>query len=389
MSKRLLELNFAQLAKNWLQSKNNRYSDQLKEEYHHKLDELFQKMSNESFDSLSDLDIQERTKVINFFFYSINFLDNSTLSNIPFEIVKCLEIALKEWSEENNFIIVTSLVKEQHGFSFDNRLSFGFDYKIIETLYGINFENKLIQINIPEFLAHDYLANVVLYHELGHFIDHKFNISEILTDQARIELLTNTMDKVEFQKYFPLHYDYLNGPANNINDNNFLVSLKSNFAEYFCDLFAAQYISNSISSYLSLITNTSLTVFSPTHPSTINRNELVDEFINSKPNYLIKKINDVVFNLTNKNLQFRFEEFKSDDFKYLIPVEIDNDNQLHYLFKYGWNLWLGEWEEFERKNNMNYTIHSNEAYSIINNLIEKSIGNYIVSKFWQEINVSD
>ena len=165
MNNKLLQLNFSQLESAWKKSKNNLYSDTKKISYHKNLVGLFNKMKAEDFLGLSEIETVERSRVIDFFFISITFLDGSTVSQIPFEIIKCLEEALKDWVDEHDdFIIVTSLVKGINAFSFDTRLTFGDYYVIIEETYGIKFESKLIQINVPETLTRDYLANVALYH---------------------------------------------------------------------------------------------------------------------------------------------------------------------------------------------------------------------------------
>lgn len=376
MENKLLQLNFSQLESAWKKSKNNLYSDSKKITYHESLGALFEKMKNENFLHLSEMETIERSRVIDFFFHSITFLDGSTVSQIPFEVIKCLEEALKEWVDEHdNFIIVTSLVKEVNAFSFDTRLTFGDDfYIIIDRNYGIKFESRLIQINVPETLTRDYLANVALYHELGHFIDRKYRISEILTNTFIAFNNVRGLDK-RLSHYFPF--------LNDGNTQNYSRVLFSHFSEYFCDLFASQYIEKSLGTYLNYITKGN-PYWSPTHPVTSNRIMLVNKFIDGESDALLSKILKTTSLASKKELKKRYKEFSSKDFENLIPVEINSAEELHYLFVYGWNLWLSDWSEIQNTNEMSHPLSPNQIYEIINNLIEKSIGNYIVKANWKK-----
>lgn len=380
MNNKLLQLNFSQLESAWKKSKNNLYSDTKKISYHKNLVDLFDKMKAEDFLELSEIETVERSRVIDFFFLSITFLDGSTVSQIPFEIIKCLEVALKDWVDDHDdFIIVTSLVKEIDAFSFDTSLTVSDDYYIIiEKTYGIKFQSRLIQINVPESLTRDYLANVVLYHELGHFIDKRFKISEILTKYlAYLEGKggITTALKVSLNKYFPI---LESDSISNLSD-----ILENHFSEYFCDLYAAQYVGNTLGEYLQYLTKGSAEWYY-SHPSTVSRVELVNDFLTMNNNELLNFILDIVKKSSNKDIVIRSEEFSSKDFENFIPVEIKSSSELHYLFVYGWNLWLSDWTEFQKVNEMAFPLSPNQIYEIINNLIEKSIGNFIVKTNWEK-----
>lgn len=380
MDNKLLQLNFSQLESAWKTTKNNHYSDSKKSKYQDKLSELFTKMKSEDFSKFTIEEAIERSLIIDFFFYSITFLNGSTLSQIPFEIIKCLEEALRDWLDEHeDFIIVTSLVKGISDFSFDTTLTFRNEfYEIIEKNYEIVFESRLIQINVPETLTRDYLANVVLYHELGHFIDRKYRVSELLTiGLIQLEETRKINDRLRqgLIKFFPfLEHDTA---------RSYSRVLFSHFSEYFCDIFAAQYVEKTLGSYLNYLTKGSLK-WSESHPSTSNRIELVESFIENHKSDFLDLIMNITLLASQKDLKKRFEEFSTNDFENLIPVEITSAGELHYLFVYGWNLWLSDWSEFEKANEMSYPLSSNQIYEVINNLIEKSIGNYIVKTNWEK-----
>lgn len=379
MDNKLLQLNFSQLESAWKLTKNNHYSDSKKSKYQEKLRDLFHLMKSENFSAFSVQEAIERSLVIDFSFHSITFLNGSTLTQIPFEIIKCLEEALKDWVDEHeDFIIVTSLVKGISDFSFDTTLTFRNElYEVIEKNYGIIFESRLIQINVPEILTRDYLANVVLYHELGHFIDRKYRISEILTNTLLIHDKKGTLHPEllkELKEYFPFLEKETIANSSQILDYH--------FAEYFCDLFAAQYVDKTLGSYLLYLTKGSKD-WHFSHPSTTNRIKLIDHFLNKRQGFFIELILNVALKASNKDLRIRYNVFSTNDFENLIPVEVNSAEELHYLFIYGWNLWLSDWTDFQRLNDMSSSLSPNQVYEIINNLIEKSIGNYIVITNWE------
>ena len=345
MSPELLQLHVAQLSRTLGRSKTNKYADPRKQEYHSCLIDLFQKVSAIDFNQLSYLEQLDIKKILDFCFLSIEFLDNSTLVNIPHEIVYCLEKALNEWDKSERYIIVTSLQNNIISYSFNPTLALDETiYDLVFAKFDISFRHRLIQINLPKYLAHDYLANVVLYHELGHFVDLRYSIS------ARIMM------------------------AHHLND-----SQRRHFAELFSDVFASQYIGFASNYYLDYIAHKAPNSF--THPATDNRIKIVEDFLNSnQPNDYLKIILTATKSITGNDMKPNTDTVDSTEF---IPPILDSEGQLHSIFEVGWNLWKSEIAEFNEKN-----IDQDNKYQIINNLIEKSISNYMITEKWNT-HVSD
>ena len=163
INSQFLKLHFSQLVKAWKISKYNSYSDAQKQNYHNNLSELFSCLKKVNFDLQSPTEQQELKEVIDFFILSLQFLNNSTVNCVPYEIVECLKVAMNEWIDKcNNYIIVTSY----NQYSFNPYLVVSGPYTIIKTRFNIIFDKKLVQINLPQHLSNDYLCNAVLYHEL-------------------------------------------------------------------------------------------------------------------------------------------------------------------------------------------------------------------------------
>lgn len=384
MQSKLLDLHFSQLQAEWSTAKYNNYSDKRKQQYHENLERIIAGLAKEDFTSLDDTQIQERYWIIFFVFKSLEVLNHSTTSTIPFELVYVLELALKEWSPGEDFIIVTSLINGMNDFSFDGSLVFyDFLYKSIEILFDVKFSNRLVQINLPQSTSRDYLANVVLYHELGHFVEKKFEITRVLYIELlrTLQTSTNVDQKNNILRFFPY-----------LTDKSLVAWFEANYdaynqlamhiSEYFCDLFASQYIKDCSNFYLEYISLNQAN-HTQTHPSTVNRIIFINEYLDGKGGFLLEEYKRVTKSITKKEIQFRGKDFSTSNFESLIPVEIKEPKELHGLFIYGWKVWLAEWENISQKSDIKFKLSNSNVYSIINNLVEKSIGNFIIKEEWK------
>lgn len=301
MNQSFLELQFAQLQTTWKISEHNRYSSSKKIDYQSHLKILYEKLKDEDFSTLSENDWIDRSKIINFIFKSLEFLDHSTQNLIPFEIITCLEKVLEDWvvDKKNNYIIVTSLVNTMNSFSFDPSLVVDSKiYTIISATYNMSFSSKLIQINLPRYLSKDYLANVALYHELGHFVETQYSITAPIVNELWFKYSQGLLSD-ENKKIVEHYFSYLVRPYPELYKQE---TLSLHFAEYFSDIFAAQYIGEAIKLFLQCITPDG-SGSSYTHPSIVRRTELIDVFLSQKDNYIINLFNDALLKLFKKNLK--------------------------------------------------------------------------------------
>lgn len=352
MSPELLKLHISQLSKTIERSKTNRYSDSRKQDYHNNLVLLLKLIKEQDLDNLSYIKLVEFKKIIDFIFLSFEFLDNSILTIIPHEIVYCLEKALNDWDATSKYIIVTTLNNDILGYYFNPKLSLiRTDHDLIKANFNIEFPFKFIQISLPKYLVHDYLANVVLYHELGHFVDLKYKISESI---VRLEHSYGRITDSDFHKEY------------------------SHYSEYFADVFAAQYIGNSSSNYLNYIAHKNQDAH--THPSTDKRIEIVREFLSGNlHNRYLTNLIEATKAITNIELIQRFSLIETNEIKEFIPPLFKDDKELHSIFKIGWDLWLTEIESYKTKG-----IQYEEKYRILNNLIEKSISIHMILENWKK-----
>lgn len=370
MLERLYDLNRGQLLGTWNKSRLNKYSDSRKQIFHEKLGKLFSEVI-EGYDFSLPVDLVFCREVMNFFSSSINLLDNNTINVVPHEMIECLNAALKDWIDDYNKYIIVTTDGEYCFYLLDD--SIDITYKNIKNLYNIEFSYKLVNVQLPKYLLRDYLTNVALYHELGHFVDNLYKLTgtifpEILK-QPKSDLINTYFPYIDPTEDIHLYEEYI----------------ENHLCEYFADLFASQYVGSHCCNFLDYLEHDRpKNLFSGTHPSLFYRKKIVNEFLNGVSNPVLDIIKKTVHTVTRKELNIRFKDLLSDDFYNLVPTNITDEKDLHSLFKLGWDVYLAGGDRFKVANVMSYTPSQSEVYNIVNNLIEKSINNFLIVDSWNK-----
>ena len=356
MTVKAIELQLLQLEGIFSKSKANIYSDNKKEKYFEELHLLFDAIKKEDINNFDANLLEIHYQILDYLFGALEFLDNSTLNLIPFERVSCLEKALDDWISDNNFIIATSLSNRNLDFYFmgENIEFYNLMNDTIEKKYNLKISKRLIKIVLPRVLSRDYLSIVVLYHELGHFIDVELNLSQ----------------RIFYKKYGFIHPNFYTQDQ---------IKFLRHTMEFFADVFAAQYINNASNLFLNYIAGNAVDTI--THPSTKSRIEIVDKFLSNEKIVLIDEFNLVLTAQSKPLIERRHKIFNADnsDFNEFIPQQINSDEELHSIFKLGWDFWNNS-----ETNTLN-KVPKKQRYYIINNLVEKSISNYIVVSNWNKM----
>ncbi|WP_281979584.1 hypothetical protein [Tenacibaculum mesophilum] len=352
----LFELQLFQLETAFTKSRTNIYSDKKKESHLKDLYRLFNSVKKSDYKNYSQDILDLHSLFFNFLFNGIEYLDNSTVNVIPYEILICLEYALNDFMPKENIIIVTSFTPDNLNFYFQSYLTderFNRLNDSIESLYNFRIEKRLVRIMLPKSLSRDYLSMVALYHELGHFIDNELKISQRFI-YAKYGIKENYTD-IELKDYY-------------------------HRMEFFADLFASQYVSDSLISFLNIISQN--TPESNTHPATSKRGEVVKEFIKNKKPSELQEINSVLL-MSGKSFKLRYQicDLSESDIIKLVPQDLNTPEELHGIFKLGWDFWNST------SNILPDNISKKNKYQIINNLIEKSISNYAIKKDWKNAQV--
>ncbi|MCT4071848.1 hypothetical protein HZP85_09840 [Elizabethkingia anophelis] len=351
-----LNLLINQIEEQFSNSRSNVYSDKKREEHFANIYEVFSAIKSlNTHGIVLDIDTSNFKLILQSVILSdLQYLDSSTLNVIPHEIVQCLQLALKDWIDDDNLILSTYLSNNFNDFYFSpfpNKEHFDDVNLFLQAKSIPKIKYRLIRISLPKILSRDYLSTVALYHELGHFVDLEFNFSQ--------RLLFKKLTKGE-----------------TIVDQDIA---KNHFQEFFADLFAAQYISDASNQYLTDIAGHASA--SETHPATSIRVEVVDKFLKGERVDIVEEFQEVLSPF-NKELKTRFEEKNANEtnFYKFTPEVIQNDKQLHYIYKTGWSVW-------KDTTNPDFSgILERQKYQMLNNLIEKSISSYFLLKGWKDIN---
>lgn len=275
------------------------------------------------------------------------YLQGSTTKESPYEIEYCLRSAISEWLPGEH-LLTTALTDER-----DFHLNYGdpWDY-VRTTIPGFPQvpESRLIFVGVPRLYKYLPLFCSALFHELGHFIDLKYELT-----QATMLL------------YPP--------PKPSLAD-----ILEQHRREYFADIFAASYVGRAISESLRSISPEAQPSFS--HPATDTRLEFIEDFLTGEANQEVDMWRDVLDRRKLPPLVSRFQlpaiEPAFDDIR---PVSITGDAELFGLFPSGWSY-------------MTNAIHGSgpdwsrgatqlEIVRIVNDLTEKSIRNASIRKLWE------
>lgn len=274
------------------------------------------------------------------------YLSGSTSKEVPYELEYSLRKALAEWTGKKQFIITAA---------FAHDLDFHFLVvdileqvkKIIDKFDYAGIDVACIHISFPRLYKHKPLYNIPLYHELGHFVDKEWQITNA-------SMLTHPIKAGEDKRTIEHHR-----------------------AEFFADLFAACYVGPACVEFLK---TTGPGRRSDTHPSTDERVCVTNDFLNGTPNYTVQMFNDVMAKRSAPSLHPRFSSPSlTDTFGDIRPYHIGGDDELHGTFMAGWQYLKSAlkrdalpWSEMGEE----------DVDRIINDLVEKSIRNRAIREQW-------
>ena len=377
---RFFEFEKAKLFDTWKRARNNKYSNPKFEAFHNFFKAFYEKIKNENVASLTETQKICLKKAMSYFQERVNCLSNNTATNAPYEVVESIKLAAKTWVPDiDNYVILT-----RYGdYSFSYHMEEDAILTYIENDYSIHFDYKTVLLAIPQHYYRDYLNNVVLYHEIGHFVDTINRITDIAVNDTINHIITKrNLD--EILQVFP----FLSNK-----DIPYQYFLDHHFKEYFADIFAASFIGRNINKYLKYLSypKTETEDYSPTHPSNKLRFKMIDEFLQGKNNYVIDMIQYILGKKGLPNLCKISSSINASDLYRLLPVKLSTDHDIHALYSLAWDVWDGDRSRFKSENNMSFDLQPTQLYTILNNLVEKSISNYLIecqSQYWLRLNIS-
>lgn len=263
-----------------------------------------------------------------------------------------------------------------------NRYSSSWDVLmgLFEKLYHLKFSYQLVFFTVPKSLFNDFLFVSIIYHEMGHFVDSYYNISDEVSRRIKIRLL-DPAEEVRIRKEFiPILqslYDENQGVYNDVKKRDDCID--SHIREFIADLFGAQYVGPHIMNHIELNRHGSYIVDHDSHPSPNARASLIDAFLkNDRTNLLLV---DILDSFKDTGLELKDRYVRPSDAASLErgePMTIDNDDELHSLFQLGWEVF------FKDANAMNIasgnklgSMNKYEFYLKLNEAMRQSIRDYL------------
>jgi len=274
------------------------------------------------------------------------YLSGSVSREVPYEVVYGLELALDDWmAGQSKHVVTTAFLAEQ------NYMFVGVDddfYGLVEDELGVIYTQRLVQVALPQLYKHSPINNSVLYHELGHFVDWQFGISNMML------LLSSPRDSAEFFKN------------------------RRHFPEYFADLFAACYVGGSIGEMLEALAPGA--VDSPTHPATGARVKAINEFLNGIDNPIVNLCNFALSGRSLPQLQVRSRlPCVGAAFDNMRPCAFSTKEEVHGVFEAALKYLK---EKVLRPSGPWTHLGEGETTRVINDLVEKSIRNWMITERW-------
>jgi hypothetical protein len=279
-----------------------------------------------------------------------SYLSGSTTNEIPYEVVFCLNDALKRWISRGT-LIVTQLT-EGHDFHLRPVDPWSF---IRTTLTGYDtggFDVLLVMIGVPRLYAHKPIFCIPLYHELGHFVDVTLKLSEIT-------LLLSPAPTAPAGCHEILHR-----------------------REYFADLFSSCFVGRVGMSALEAIAPDHPT--SSTHPSTADRVVVVEAFLTGLAHPIVDMFQTAVtVHSLPKMISVFAKASVASEFDDLRTFSAASVEEIHGIFEGAWG-YLFDVIDQKRNPWKLDAIKDGDSETIVNDLTEKSIRNYSIRVAWNE-----
>lgn len=283
----------------------------------------------------------------------------STSKRIPYEIVYGLRLSLESWITKNAIITTAISPDFRSGFYFQG-VNPNFN-NLTKAYLNIEINQELVQISLPQIYRHRPLYNIPLYHELGHFLDTHHQITKVSLLLHDLNTSLPSLDPKTF-------------------DQNMLNFVQTHHRmEYFADLYATSYIGAAYHDFLKSFADGA--AFSYTHPATQDRLTLINKFLSGHPDPIFDMFASALKALNLPELKIYHIKPNVDDcFDNFRPYPIASDNEVHGIF-------TAAWEYLEKTlanpQGMWKSLRENQIEKIINNLVEKSIRNRMVTERWK------
>ena len=289
------------------------------------------------------------------------YLAGSTTKEAPYEMEYCLAKALDRWVQRDT--IITTALTNEHDFHLLPADPWGFIKSFLPGFDTQGYDPLLVQLGLPRLYRHKPLYCLPLYHELGHFVDEQSTVTSLsmVAEPALIAI-----------ERLGLGAEYTDEQKQRVESRH--------RKEYFSDLFAAAHVGRP--SVETLVTIAPSATASATHPSTADRVELVDIFLDGRTTPLIDLFQQCLTQQDKPALTKIFTlPTMSTAFDDLRPYETADEPELHGTLSAAWT-YLNDCLDNRRRPWIRPAMSDADIERITNDLTEKTIRNASIRERW-------
>lgn len=289
------------------------------------------------------------------------YLAGSTTKEAPYEMEYCLQKALAPWVRRDT--IITTALTNHHDFHFAPADPWSFVKRFLPGYATNGYDPLLVQLGLPRLYRHKPIYCIALYHELGHFVDELYGITELSLVLEPDLLATG---------HVPAFAALSVAQRERVE--------RQHRKEYFSDLFGAAYAGRAIVETLETIALAASA--SATHPATADRVRSVDEFLAGRATPLATIYEQSLARQGCPALKpfFRLPDIRAT-FDDLRPYQIQNEPELHGTVGAGW-AYLTDCLDQRRAPWIDASKTDAEIERVVNDLTEKTLRNASIRERW-------
>ena len=173
-----VELLQNQFCANWVDCKGNTYTDVRRESFHNSLDALYDSLKTWKMPVGANDNYKQDLTVLFEVFSRWSEVISMNTDRMPHkEVLACLESILYNWlgADADHYLLTLSDGEYLYRLPI---CKLDVLNNITEGNWQVHFDTYPIELALPKYFSEDMFFNVVLFHELGHFIESYFDTDD-------------------------------------------------------------------------------------------------------------------------------------------------------------------------------------------------------------------
>ena len=368
MESYLLHMGKTQMIQAWNVADFDQYRNILGDVFHDKIKQFYAVLESTDIDALKEDEHSEFMEYFELIKDWVTLLHYHKADSYPEELVYSLNLVMREWLDNySDFVVLIS----DNPYSVTHPLS-SIDaiYQNIELRYCIHFNEKIVKITMPIEHCSDYLVNVSLYHEIGHYIDNQRGLRWWMFNSLLAPSNNTPAFIAEIQHFFPFY----NHPL----DEHLKTKFLRHSNEYIADLFSAQYTGEDALVYLKYLRSHNPDIEGEEHPRPALRYEMIDAFLKADNVFiaLLRALVPKLYKNRSIALDKKYDLNIVDKVGTLSAIAVGSEHEMHSLYSAGWKLYKMDNATREANYPATKGLSRHDLYLKLNEVIGSSIGEY-------------